>query len=176
MSLRHAVLGLLAMEPGSGYELSRRFDRSLTHAWPAGHSQIYPELARLEDAGLVEVVATGARNRKTYGLTPDGHDELRHWLLEVEPQRKPRDEMLLRGFLQFLLEPADLRRLLEREARLLDDQAEAYQHIWAEQAPNARFRPVLDLGIRMNATLREWIGEQIAAVTPGDPAGPPGDA
>jgi DNA-binding PadR family transcriptional regulator len=164
------------MEPASGYELSRRFDRSLTHAWHAGHSQIYPELARLEDAGLVEVVATGARNRKTYGLTPDGHAELRHWLLEVEPQRTPRDEMLLRGFLQFLLEPGDLRRLLEREARILDHQAEAYQQIWAEQGPNARFRPVLDLGIRMNATLRDWIGEQIAAVRPGDPAGPPGDA
>ena len=157
------MLGLLAMQPASGYELAQRFDRSLAHAWHAGHSQIYPELARLEDAGLVEVVATGARNRKTYGITPDGHDELRHWLLEVEPQRTPRDEMLLRGFLQFLLEPGDLLSLLEREARILDHQAEAYQQIWAEQGPNARFRPVLDLGIRMNATLREWIGEQLAA-------------
>jgi DNA-binding PadR family transcriptional regulator len=163
MSLRHAMLGLLATEPSSGYELAQRFDRSLAYAWHAGHSQIYPELARLEKAGLVEVVATGARKRKTYGLTPDGHDELRHWLLEVEPQRTPRDEMLLRGFLQFLLEPGDLRGLLEREARILDLQAEAYQQAWAEQGPNARFRPVLDLGIRMNATLREWIGEQLAA-------------
>jgi PadR family transcriptional regulator, regulatory protein AphA len=167
MSLRHAVLGLLAMEPSSGYELARRFDRSLAYAWHAGHSQIYPELARLEDAGLVEVVATGARNRKTYDLTPDGHDELRHWLLEIEPQRTVRDEMLLRGFLQFLLAPGDLRALLEREARILDHQADAYRQIYAEMGTNARFRPVLDLGIRMNAVLREWIGEQIAGLGPG---------
>ena len=175
MSLRHAVLGLLAMEPASGYELAQRFDRSLAHAWHAGHSQIYPELARLEEAGLVEVVATGARNRKTYGLTPGGHDELRHWLLEIEPTRTVRDEMLLRGFLQYLLEPGDLRGLLEREARILDHQADAYQQIWAEQSPNARFRPVLDLGIRMNAVLREWIAEQLTGVGPGGPEGPPGD-
>jgi PadR family transcriptional regulator, regulatory protein AphA len=165
MSLRHAMLGLLEMEPSSGYELAQRFERSLAYAWHAGHSQIYPELARLEDAGLVEVVATGARNRKTYGITAEGRAELRHWLLETEPQRAQRDELLLRGFLQFLLEPAERRTLLEREAHVLEHTAQAYAEIRGEMGPRARFAPVLDLGIRMNAVLREWVGEQLAATT-----------
>ena len=56
MSLRHAVLGLLERRPSTGYELTRTFDRSLRASWQARHSQIYPELAKLESAGLVERV------------------------------------------------------------------------------------------------------------------------
>ena len=59
MSLRHAVLGMLASQPGTGYELTQWFDRSLSHAWHASHSQIYPELAKLEAEGLVEVIGEG---------------------------------------------------------------------------------------------------------------------
>ena len=46
MSLRHALLGLLAVQPATGYELAQKFDASLGTAWHASHSQIYPELAR----------------------------------------------------------------------------------------------------------------------------------
>ena len=43
MSLRYAVLGLLARRPSTGYELTQTFDRSLRTSWHARHSQIYPE-------------------------------------------------------------------------------------------------------------------------------------
>src|SRR3954447_26647290 len=69
MSLPHAVLGLLTLAPSNGYELTRRFDESLSNAWSASHSQIYPELAKLEQAGLVEVVGEGARGSRTYAAT-----------------------------------------------------------------------------------------------------------
>ena len=55
MSLRHSILGLLMLSPANGYELNRRFDDTLRNAWHASHSQIYPELAKLEQAGLIEV-------------------------------------------------------------------------------------------------------------------------
>ncbi|MBA3728896.1 MAG: PadR family transcriptional regulator, partial [Actinobacteria bacterium] len=45
MSLRHALLGLLAERPMSGYDLTKVFDSSLAYVWSAKHSQIYPELA-----------------------------------------------------------------------------------------------------------------------------------
>jgi PadR family transcriptional regulator AphA len=48
MSLRHAVLGLLAYEPATGYELAQQFDTSLAYAWHASHSQIYLERWLLE--------------------------------------------------------------------------------------------------------------------------------
>ena len=92
MSLRHAVLGLLERRPSTGYELTRTFDTSLRASWHARHSQIYPELATLESAGLVEVVGRGPRRSKTYGITAAGRTELRRWLVEEEPDRSQRSE------------------------------------------------------------------------------------
>src|SRR3954467_3793295 len=99
MSLRHAVLGLRARRPSTGYELTQAFDRSLRASWHASHSQIYPELARLAEADLVEVIGHGARRSKTYGITQAGRAELRRWLVEGQPDRSKRDESGLRLFL-----------------------------------------------------------------------------
>ena len=65
MSLRHALLGALADRPRTGYGLLKHFEQSLAYAWPASHSQIYPELARLRDEGLIEQTASGARGSRT---------------------------------------------------------------------------------------------------------------
>ncbi len=72
MSVRYAISGLLARHPSTGYELTQTFDRSLRTSWHASHSQIYPELGKLESAGLAEVVGRGARRSKTHGLTTYG--------------------------------------------------------------------------------------------------------
>jgi PadR family transcriptional regulator AphA len=52
-TLGHALLGLLADHPRTGYALLKHFEQSLGYAWPASHSQIYPELAKLREAGLI---------------------------------------------------------------------------------------------------------------------------
>src|ERR1041384_1028625 len=90
VSLRHALLGMLAVRPGTGYELAQRFDESMANAWYASHSQIYPELGKLAEAGMVEVVGEGARNSRTYAVTPAGRDELRTWMLDTVPNRQQR--------------------------------------------------------------------------------------
>ena len=99
MSLRHALLGLLHEQPASGYDLMQIFKLSLSHTWPATQSQVYTELGRLTDAGLLAVSDEGPRGRKEYALTDAGLAELRHWLLEVDPELHPRSESLLRIFL-----------------------------------------------------------------------------
>jgi PadR family transcriptional regulator, regulatory protein AphA len=117
MSLRHALLGLLADHPASGYELTRTFEASLQqHAWHARHSQIYPELNKLADEGLLTVVGSGSRNRRTYGLTDDGRAELRRWLLSESDSPGVRNEDVLRMFLIPALPPDDARSALERFA------------------------------------------------------------
>lgn len=98
MSLRHAVLGLLAESPASGYDLMKLFNASLSSVWPATQSQVYGELSKLTTAGLVEVAAHGPRGRKEYAITEDGLAELRHWLTEVEPGGPTRDDSVLRVF------------------------------------------------------------------------------
>src|SRR5690349_10559623 len=119
MSLRYSLLGLLERQPSTGYDLARMFDLSLRTVWHARHSQIYPELAKLEQAGLVEVVERGARGSKTYAITDEGRADLRRWLVEAEPDRSQRNESGLRLFLGQLLSDDDRRAVFERDLAYL---------------------------------------------------------
>jgi PadR family transcriptional regulator AphA len=164
MSLRHAVLGLLAVQPATGYDLAQRFDRSLANAWHASHSQIYPELAQLQDAGMVEVIGEGARRSRTWAVTPQGREELRRWMTESEPNRSQRNETAVRWFLLSVIPPADQRVALERELAFAEEEIERLQtiaeHLDAAPHPQA-FRSTVELGLRMNSVMRDWLIEQL---------------
>ncbi|MFC5824376.1 PadR family transcriptional regulator [Nonomuraea insulae] len=115
MSLRIALLGLLsAVGPASGYDLAKKFDRSLNHVWQAGHTQIYPELVKMASDGLVEAEAEGARGRKLYTITPEGRRELREWLAEHDPAMTIRSEGALQAFLLPLLSRDQAIKVVER--------------------------------------------------------------
>jgi PadR family transcriptional regulator AphA len=134
MALRYALLGLLAERPASGYDLARAFEGDFgRYAWQAGHNRIYPELARLTEEGLVEVVEEGARGRRTYGLTEEGLAELRAWLLEPRGGKAVRNEHVLRYFLLSALERDDARAYLRGIAEDCERQAarlrEVVEHI-----------------------------------------------
>jgi PadR family transcriptional regulator, regulatory protein AphA len=166
MSLRHAVLGLLARRPSTGYELMQTFDRSLRTSWHASHSQIYPELAKLESAELVEVVGQGARRSKTYDITAAGRAELRRWLVEGEPDRSQRNESGLRLFLTPLLDAGDRRAAYERDLAHIAEELAALEGLRAamRDAPEEEvFAPQVELGVRIDTVIREWLTEQIAA-------------
>src|SRR5438552_34801 len=77
------VLGLLAHGPRSGYDIKATVDRSTRFFWAASYGQIYPELRRLEHAGLIEGedAPRGERERRVYRLTPAGRGALVDWLL-----------------------------------------------------------------------------------------------
>src|SRR3954465_13594255 len=105
MSLRHALLGLLADGNASGYDLLKLFETSLANVWPATQSQIYTELTELAGSGLITVAAEGPRGRKEYALAHEGLAELRHWLTETRPQRNTRSDILLRVFFLGVLRP-----------------------------------------------------------------------
>jgi DNA-binding PadR family transcriptional regulator len=166
MSLRYAVLGLLARRPSTGYELTQTFDRSLRTSWQARHSQIYPELAKLEAADWVEVVGRGARRSKTYATTAAGRAELRRWLVEAEPDRSQRSESGLRLFLTPLLAPGDRQATYERDLAHVKQEIAALEEVQAGMQSAADpevFAPQVELGIRINNVLRDWLHEQIKA-------------
>lgn len=82
MSLPHILLGLLK-EPQAGYDLKKKFGKSLQHFWHAELSQIYPTLQRLERDGMVKSRAAEGRAgppRKEYRRTAKGRRELLRWL------------------------------------------------------------------------------------------------
>src|SRR5207249_255489 len=116
MSLRYGVVGLLAGEPASGYDLARRFEEALGSIWPAKHPQIYGELTRLADDGMIEIATEGPRRRKVYRVTEAGLADIRQWLATAEVDHTVRLEPLLRSFFFWLAPPDDLQRHLTREA------------------------------------------------------------
>jgi PadR family transcriptional regulator AphA len=100
MSLRHALLALLDAGAMTGYELAKEFDVSAAHLWNAPHSQIYPELRRMEAAGLVtaESLPRGEKGTKrAYSLTGDGARELLRWVAEQEAAPAVRDPAYLKA-------------------------------------------------------------------------------
>jgi DNA-binding PadR family transcriptional regulator len=96
----YVILGLLSLGPKSGYEIKAFVDRSVRFFWAASYGQIYPELRRLADAGLIEGEPrpAGGRRRTVYELSSEGRRRLRDWLA-VDPQVfETRDEGLLKLF------------------------------------------------------------------------------
>jgi PadR family transcriptional regulator AphA len=96
----HVILGFLDARPRTGYEIKGAVDESTRHFWAASYGQIYPELRRLRDAGLVtsERDDTGGRKRTRHRITAAGRRELRRWLAEPAAPTELRDEKLLKLF------------------------------------------------------------------------------
>jgi PadR family transcriptional regulator, regulatory protein AphA len=95
-----AVLGLIALQPSSGYDVKRIIDKSIRHFWAASYGQIYPELRRLVEAGWItkEDASSGGRRRLLYRITPAGRKALLDWEHGYETRIELRDESLLRLF------------------------------------------------------------------------------
>ncbi|WP_068830784.1 PadR family transcriptional regulator [Pseudomonas sp. BMS12] len=101
MSLKHAILILLESEPGSGYDLFKRFKEGLGYFWNAKHQQVYLELKKLNEAGWLEFEEHAQETRpdkKIYRLTPAGHTELLRWLGEPVQPNKINDALLVKLF------------------------------------------------------------------------------
>ncbi|WP_261565234.1 PadR family transcriptional regulator [Frankia gtarii] len=160
MSLRHAVLGLLADRPASGYDLLKTFAISLSNVWSATQSQVYAELGRLADSGQVTVTAEGARGRKEYAITESGRAELHRWLTKVEPNRTSRNDTLLRVFFLGLLEPDEARAFMRREAETAAAHHEELSALTAVASGPDSFsvhgRLALEWGLRVTAAQHEW--------------------
>ena len=113
------ILGLLSRRPRSGYEIKAVVDRSTRFFWAASYGQIYPELRRLEDAGLVagEERPTGGRPRTVYRLTEPGRETLREWLRAPDVGAELRDLGLLKLFFAHALERGEAIELVRRIRR-----------------------------------------------------------
>lgn len=100
-SSQEVLLGLLTVEPMSGYDLGQSIRASIGFFWNESYGQIYPNLKKLAAAGLVTAKTEkqkGKPDRQVYSITPRGRARLEKWLA-VEPQPEvPRNELLLKLF------------------------------------------------------------------------------
>ena len=132
MSLKHAILSLLAHDPLSGYELMKLFDSSVGYFWHATHPQIYKELARLEREGQVvhhAVAQRGRPTKKVYRLSDSGRDDLLAWLREPAGAQRSKDEMMLKTFSSGLLSSEEALRLVADHRVVHERRLQQYQEL-----------------------------------------------
>ena len=94
----YAVLGLLAIRPWTGYELTQQATRSLRFAWPKSERLLYAEPKKLVEHGLATArdEAVGQRNRTVYTITADGKAALASWMTTAPQPPVLEAEALLR--------------------------------------------------------------------------------
>jgi PadR family transcriptional regulator, regulatory protein AphA len=94
----YSILGYLAVQPWSAYELTKQLGRTFHHFWPRAESGIYREVKRLETAGFAtsSPEQVGRRHRTRYEITTAGRDALREWLAEPHSDGFLESEGLVR--------------------------------------------------------------------------------
>jgi DNA-binding PadR family transcriptional regulator len=161
VSLRIAALGLLAQEPGSGYDLLKHFEKSMANVWPATQSQLYGELNKLADAGFIEVSDIGPRGRKEYRITEAGRAELRRWVANPQDDPPFRSAGLLRVFLLGEIPRERAREHMVATAEHADAEVKRLEELrdsidWSDDEGSFYGRAALEYGLRMYAMAADW--------------------
>jgi DNA-binding PadR family transcriptional regulator len=134
--LSYAILSVLVSEPCSGYDLAKRFDKSVEGSigffWNATYQQIYRELAKLEEKNWIaaEIVHQEHRPAKRlYELTERGREHLREWIGESESAAPIKDELLVKLFAGYLVGEEMIVAKLERHAHQHQQRLKIYEAI-----------------------------------------------
>ncbi len=159
------ILGMLELGARTGYEIKQAIDFSTRFFWGASYGQIYPELHRLEERGLVKSRSDprGGVKRNAYSLTKAGKKALHDWLVEREGYTfELRDEGLLKFFFGDLLTREEVVANLRHKVWFCDFVLESFR----EMEPGARtgffeegqLYPflALDYGIEYMEWMRGW--------------------
>ena len=175
MALEHAILVSLAERASTGYELARRFDRSIGQFWTASHQQVYKVLGRMEADGWVSVthvVQEGRPDKKVYDVTPAGRAELGTWLaLPADPESTRSDlAVKIRGasFGDPAAVAAEVRRHralhAERLEYYLDNEKREFPDPSALDGQRLHQWLVLRGGITLARGLVEWCDDVMTAL------------
>jgi len=170
MSLKHAILVLLEKKPGSGYDLSQRFKRSIGYFWNASHQQIYQELKKLSQQHWVEFEVQAQRerpDRKHYRISAAGRNALRAWLQQPTKPDRLNSELLVKIYAAYLADPAALLPELERRIaahRQKLDEYLGHEPFYLERRGKASRKQslmhlTLRYGIRYEWNWIEWLSE-----------------
>lgn len=159
----YVILGALYERTRSGYDIKSFADSSTRHFWAVSYGQLYPELKRLLDAGLIEASdqPTGSRQRTLYRLTPLGADALAGWVSDTSSRScELRDEMLVRLFFSDAVEPRTRSELAhnmaDRHRALADDLRRKEGHMGSTPEKCGMHREVLHFGIELHDFMAGW--------------------
>lgn len=170
MSIEHAILGLLSLNPLSGYDIKKMFEGSVALAWSGNNNQIYKTLVKLHEQGWVSretQIQESSPTRKIYRITPTGEEELRRWVFTNPEVPQVKNSFLIQLAWADALSADEVDDLLKRYENELQVQLsmlsfqrqqsnvspsgisrDAYIHIPAARTPREKFL--------WNAILENW--------------------
>ena len=151
----YVILGMLAWGPRSGYDIKAQVDWSVRFFWAASYGQIYPELKRLSEAGLIEGEAQGGRRRTVYRITDLGAEALEAWLAEEPQTFEERDEGLLKLFLAGAA-PDTAVASLEAKLRSHESTLKRLRQVEASGKASGFTELVLRYGIESSEWMADW--------------------
>ncbi|MFH9613301.1 PadR family transcriptional regulator [Streptomyces pratensis] len=99
MALRHAVLAALLDGEYSGYQLAKTFDVGVANFWHALPQQLYAELTKLEEEGLIagrQVIQVTRPNKRLFRVTDAGRAALEEFAASVSKPSFIRDDLLVK--------------------------------------------------------------------------------
>jgi DNA-binding PadR family transcriptional regulator len=172
------ILGMLKLGLRTGYDIKKAIDFSTRFFWGASYGQIYPELKRLRDAGLVRSRAhpRGKIKRNEYTLTAAGERALREWLTDTDDSiYELRDEGLLRLFFGDVVSREDVLANLRARREVFESVLERFRQIETQArtgfADESQLYPYLALsyGIGMLEWTRDWYAETERRLAAGEP-------
>ena len=134
MSLRFAILSLLANDELSGYELTRRFEHSVGYFWRARSQQIYPELARLEEDGLIRgrtVEQVGRPHKRLFRISPEGRERLLAWVATPSPLTLVKDEFMVKVWCYGMLDLSTAAAAMAEQRHQHEERLASYRAIEA---------------------------------------------
>ncbi|MGD0546594.1 MAG: PadR family transcriptional regulator [Terracidiphilus sp.] len=143
-SSMEVLLGLLTVEPMSGYDLGQTIRTSVGFFWNESYGQIYPNLKRLATEGMVTVKTerqVGKPERRIYSITKKGRERLAEWLAVAPQTEVPRNELLLKLFFGAQVSPEisiqHVERMVESERTFLRE----FRRIESEELPKVQHYP-----------------------------------
>ncbi|WP_153392748.1 PadR family transcriptional regulator [Ornithinicoccus halotolerans] len=169
---RFAILGMLTMEPMTGYRLRETIAASAGHFWQESFGQLYPTLHALEREGLIAARRTTGRggHKLEYSINDAGWDALRSWLAsEAESLASNRSELLLQLFFGRHAPPGVVVGHLERHRATLLAAREQYREferaVLAERSPDRPYwLATIRHGLAMTEAGLAWADETMADV------------
>ena len=122
------MLGLLAIRPWAGYELTQQATRSLRFAWPKSERLLYAEPKKLVEHGLATALqeSVGQRTRTVYTITDEGRTALKGWMATTPQPPVLEAEALLR---LLFAENGSIDDLMAALDQMAADAAEMYDQV-----------------------------------------------
>lgn len=154
------LLGMIAEGHATGYAIKAEIERSTRFYWGASIGGIYPELRRLEHAGLLSRAddPRGGARRHAYRLTDSGTRALHDWLTHPEEcEIEMRHEGLLKLRFAGVLSPGERIAVIERMRALHERRIALLQRRLQQGEFDDPFhRLTTEYGLGWNRWARGW--------------------